>query len=109
MPPVIDSPVEPVDVWSGIAAAVTRQGADGQPAGGWMPQERISRQQAFAGFTAAGAYAGKAEGRFGSLAEGEWADFLFVSADPLEIPDSEIRDLRVEQTWIAGVRVYQRD
>ena len=104
-----DSPVEPVDVWSGIAAAVTRQGADGQPAGGWMPQERISRQQAFAGFTAAGAYAGKAEGRFGSLAEGEWADFLFVSADPLEIPDSEIRDLRVEQTWIAGVRVYQRD
>ena len=104
-----DSPVEPVDVWSGIAAAVTRQGADGQPAGGWMPQERIGRQQALAGFTAAGAYAGKAEGRFGSLAEGEWADFLFVSADPLEIPDSEIRDLRVEQTWIAGVRVYQRD
>lgn len=104
-----DSPVEPVDVWSGIAAAVTRQGTDGQPAGGWMPQERIGRQQALAGFTAAGAYAGKAEGRFGSLAEGEWADFLFVSADPLEIPDSEIRDLRVEQTWIAGVRVYQRD
>ena len=104
-----DSPVEPVDVWSGIAAAVTRQGADGQPAGGWMPQERISRQQALAGFTAAGAYAGKAEGRFGSLAEGEWADFLFVSADPLEIPDAEIRELRVEQTWIAGVRVYQRD
>ena len=104
-----DSPVEPVDVWSGIAAAVTRQGADGQPAGGWMPQERIGRQQALAGFTAAGAYAGKAEGRFGSLAEGEWADFLFVSADPLEISETAIRDLRVEQTWIAGVRVYQRD
>ncbi|WP_425322381.1 amidohydrolase [Croceicoccus marinus] len=104
-----DSPVEPVDVWAGIAAAVTRQDAAGQPFGGWMPQERISREQALAGFTAAGAYAGKAEGRFGSLAPGEWADFLFVSADPLMVPNSELRDVEVEETWLAGARVFGGD
>ena len=104
-----DSPVEPVDVWAGIAAAVTRQDAAGQPFGGWMPQERISREQALAGFTAAGAYAGKAEGRFGSLAPGEWADFLFVSADPLMVPESELRDVQVEETWLAGARVFGGD
>ena len=104
-----DSPVEPVDVWAGIAAAVTRQDAAGQPFGGWMPQERISREQALAGFTAAGAYAGKAEGRFGSLAPGEWADFLFVSADPLMVPESELRDVEVEETWLAGARVFGGD
>ncbi|WP_083987854.1 amidohydrolase [Croceicoccus marinus] len=104
-----DSPVEPVDVWAGIAAAVTRQDAAGRPFGGWMPQERISREQALAGFTAAGAYAGEAEGRFGSLAPGEWADFLFVSADPVMVPESALRNVEVEETWLAGARVFGGD
>ena len=101
-----DSPVEPVDVFAGIAAAVTRQDADGQPFGGWMPQERISREQALAGFSAAGAFAGKADGRFGSLAPGEWADFLFLSDDPMEVTEGELRSIKVEETWLAGARVF---
>ncbi|WP_370638867.1 amidohydrolase [Croceicoccus sp. Ery5] len=104
-----DSPVEPVDVWAGIAAAVTRQGPDGEPFGGWMPHERISREQALAGFTSGAAWAGKADGRFGSLAPGEWADFLFVSADPLLAAEGELRTIAVEETWIAGRRAYRRD
>lgn len=104
-----DAPVEPVDVMAGIAAAVTRQDANGEPLGGWRPEQRLSREQALAGFTAGAAYAGRADGRFGTLAPGEWADFLFLSADPLAAADTELRTIKVLETWMAGGRVYRTD
>ncbi len=104
-----DAPVEPVDVMSGIAAAVTRQDAAGEPFGGWLPDEAISREQSLGAFTAGAAYAGMAEGRFGSLAVGEWADFVFLSDDPMMVPAPEIRGIRVLETWMGGRKVYDND
>jgi predicted amidohydrolase YtcJ len=101
-----DAPVESPDVFAGLAAAITRTDAAGQPFGGWMPQERISREQALAAYTAGGAWAGFAEGRFGSLAVGERADFVVVDRDPLLVSPAEIRSTRVLQTWIGGERVF---
>ncbi len=101
-----DAPVEPVDPLAGLAVAVSRANADGEPAGGWRAQETITREQALAAYTAGSAYAGFAEGRFGSLAEGERADFVMLSADPLMASPQQIRDIRVLETWIAGQRVY---
>ncbi|RIV87878.1 amidohydrolase [Aurantiacibacter zhengii] len=101
-----DAPVEPVDPLAGLAVAISRTNADGEPAGGWRPQETITREQALAAYTAGAAYAGFAEGRFGSLAEGERADFVMLSADPLMASPQQIRDIRVLETWIAGQRVY---
>jgi predicted amidohydrolase YtcJ len=102
-----DAPVESPDVFAGIAAAITRTGPDGQPYGGWMPQEVVSREQALAAYTAGGAYAGFAERRFGTLAVGEWADFVVIDRDPLIATPDEIRRSKVLQTWSAGERLYQ--
>ncbi|RPF72027.1 amidohydrolase [Aurantiacibacter spongiae] len=101
-----DAPVEPVDPLPGLAAAISRTDAQGQPFGGWHPEQTISREQALAAYTAGSAYAGFAEGRFGSLRPGERADFVFLSGDPLMANPQEMRDIRVLETWVAGYRVY---
>ena len=75
---------------------------------GWQPQERITREQALAGFTIGAAYAGFAEDRIGRLAPGMQADFLILDRDPLFIPPGEIRGTKVEETWIGGKRVWVR-
>ncbi len=104
-----DAPVEPVDPLAGLAVAISRANAEGEPRGGWRPGETVTREQALAAYTAGAAYAGFAEGRFGSLAPGERADFVFLSADPLLASPDQIRAIRVEETWIAGQRVYDAD
>lgn len=100
-----DAPVEPADPWAGIAAAISRTDAAGEPFGGWFPQQAVSREQALAAFTADAAFAGFAEGRFGRLIPGERADFILVDRDPLLAPVDEIRATRVLGVWIGGVKV----
>ncbi|MCV0382504.1 MAG: amidohydrolase [Erythrobacter sp.] len=101
-----DAPVESPNPFPGMAAAFTRTDAAGEPFGGWQPEQRVTREQAFAGFTADAAYAGFAEGRFGRLVPGERADFVFVDRDPLLAEPAELRETKVLETWIGGVRVY---
>jgi predicted amidohydrolase YtcJ len=101
-----DAPVELPDPFAGWAAAVTRQGADGQPYGGWQPQERITREAAFAAYTSDGAWAGFAEGRFGRLSVGQRADFVLIDRDPLLATPAELRATRVSETWVGGRPVY---
>ncbi|MBA4046888.1 MAG: metal-dependent hydrolase, partial [Erythrobacter sp.] len=100
-----DAPVEPADPWAGIAAAISRTDANGEPFGGWLPHETVSREAALAGFTADAAYAGFAEGRFGRLIPGERADFLLVDRDPLLASPDDIRSTQVQEVWIGGVKV----
>jgi predicted amidohydrolase YtcJ len=101
-----DVPVEESDPFAGIAAATTRQGPDGQPFGGWQPQERVSLEQALAAYTASGAYGLFAEGRFGRIAKGQRADFILIDRDlELSSPD-QIRATKVLQTWVGGRMVY---
>lgn len=101
-----DAPVEKPDPFAGLAAAFTRRGPDGQPFGGWRPEEAVTREQALAAYTADGAYAGFAEGRFGRLVEGEWADFVLVDRDLLLATPEELRATQVLETWVGGERVY---
>jgi predicted amidohydrolase YtcJ len=100
-----DAPVEPADPWAGIAAAISRTDADGEPFGGWFPEQTVSREQALAGFTSDAAFAGFAEGRFGRLIPGERADFMLVDRDPLLAAPGDIRGTQINQVWIAGVKV----
>lgn len=100
-----DSPVEPADPWAGMAAAISRTDAAGQPFGGWLPQETVTREQALAGFTSDAAFAGFAEGRFGRLLPGERADFLLVDRDPLFASPEALRGTNILQVWIGGVKV----
>ena len=101
-----DVPVEVADPFAGWAAAISRTGPDGQPLGGWQVQERVTREEAFAAYTSGGAYAGFAEGRFGRLATGERADFVFIDRDPFLASPAELRDTRVIEVWVGGRKVW---
>jgi predicted amidohydrolase YtcJ len=103
-----DFPVEEVNPMLGIYAVVTRQDLDGWPDGGWLPAERMSREDAIRAFTLDAAYAAFMEQQTGSLETGKRADFIVLDRDILHIPDSEIPDVRVLQTWVDGKRVFTR-
>ncbi|WP_395621824.1 amidohydrolase [Sphingomonas daechungensis] len=103
-----DFPVESPNPFPGLAAAVSRQDANGQPLGGWIPEERVSFEQALAGFTRDAAYAGFAEQKFGALEPGKWADFIIVDTDVAAADPQEIGKTQVLQTWVAGKKVWQR-
>ncbi|MBS0482937.1 MAG: amidohydrolase [Proteobacteria bacterium] len=97
-----DAPVELPDPFAGLAAAISRQGPDDEPFGGWQPQERVTREQALAAYTVNAAYAGFGEGHFGRLTRGERADFLLVDRDPLLASPTDLRATKVLQTWVGG-------
>ncbi len=101
------APERPPAPFAGLAAAITRAGADGQPFGGWQPEQRLSREAALAAYTVAGAWAGNAEGRFGQLTPGHRADFVLIDRDPLLATPDELRATRVLETWVGGQRVYR--
>ena len=101
-----DAPVEIPDPFAGMAAAISRQGPDGAPPGGWQPQERVTREQALAAYTSGGAYAGFAEGRFGRLVVGERADFIMVDRDPLLSSPADLAQTKVSRVFVGGVQVW---
>jgi predicted amidohydrolase YtcJ len=103
-----DTPVESSNPFPGIAAAISREDADGQPFGGWQPQEIITREQALAAYTTGAAYAAFAEDRVGRLAPGYRADFILVDHDPMEGPPAAVRATKVNETWIGGKRVFRK-
>jgi predicted amidohydrolase YtcJ len=102
-----DAPVESPNPFAGLAVAMTREDANGEPFGGWQPQERVSREAALKGFTSDAAYAGFAEGRFGRMVPGERADFLIIDRDPLLVSPAELRAAKVLETWVGGRQVYR--
>jgi predicted amidohydrolase YtcJ len=102
-----DYPVESPNPFEGWAAAITRVDPQGQPPGGWRPQEVLTRDQAWAAFTRAGAYAGFAEDRFGGLAPGLRADFIIVDRDPTLASPEELRRIKVQETWVGGQKMWE--
>jgi len=101
-------PVESAEPFAGLAAAISRTGPDGQPFGGWRPQEAVARETALDGFTRSAAYAAFAEDRIGTLMPGMRADFVLVDGDPLLASASAMRAIRVKETWVGGQRRYVR-
>lgn len=102
-----DVPVESASPFAGLAVAMTREDAAGQPFGGWHPEERVTREQALAGFTTGAAYAAFAEDKVGSLTPGHRADFVLIDVDPLLASPSELRKATVKETWVGGRPVYK--
>lgn len=102
-----DFPVELANPMYGLYAAVTRRSRAGLPEGGWYGSERLNREETLHSFTLAAAYAAHQESRLGSLEAGKWADFIVVDRDFFEIPESEIDDIQVLQTWVGGELVFE--
>ena len=101
-----DFPVESPNPFFGLHAAVTRTDHSGSPKGGWHPEQSMSLLEAFRAFTLDAAYAEHQESQVGSLEPGKWADFILIDRDLFTIPPGDIWKIKVEQTWVAGRRVY---
>jgi predicted amidohydrolase YtcJ len=103
-----DFPVELSNPFHGLYASVTRQGRDGEPEGGWYSDQALTRAEALHSFTLAAAYAARQEERLGSLEPGKWADFIVIDRDYFTCDASEIDDIVVLETWVAGKKVFDR-
>ena len=102
-----DFPVEEVNPLLTFHAAVTRQDPAGSPAGGWFPDQKMTRQEALQSMTIWAAHAGFQESVMGSITAGKYADFVVLDRDIMQVPENEILRARVLSTWIAGKPVYE--
>jgi predicted amidohydrolase YtcJ len=103
-----DWPVEPINPYLGLYAAVTRMSTDGEPAGGWWPQERITIADAIRCYTAESAYADFEEKEKGQIAVGMLADLTVHSQDLLTIEPAAILKTEAVMTILGGELVYER-
>jgi predicted amidohydrolase YtcJ len=101
-----DWSVAPMDPILGIYAAVTRRSADGKNPDGWVPEQKISVEEALRAYTTGGAYGVFAEGRRGRLIPGYLADLVLIDRDLTRIPPEEIAQARVRATVMGGKVVF---
>lgn len=103
-----DAPVEPVNPFQGLHAAVTRRRLDGSPGpDGWHPQERLSLADALAGFSHTPAQVAHRGAHLGRLAPGYQADLLVLEQDPFNLPPERLAEIRPLATLIDGACVFQ--
>lgn len=104
-----DLPVELTNPLISFHAAVSRQDAKDWPAGGWHPEQRMTRDEALKSMTLWPAQAAFMEAEVGSLGVGKRADFVVLDQDLMRVPAELILRTRVRQTWLGGERVYAAD
>jgi predicted amidohydrolase YtcJ len=103
-----DFPVEAVNPLLSFHSAVSRQDAENWPASGWMPEQRMTRDEALKSMTIWPAYAGFQESMMGSLTPGKLADFVVLDRDIMTVPERDILGTNVLATYIGGKAVYER-
>ena len=101
-----DCPVETYEPLKGIYAAVTRQDMEGYPAEGFLPEERLSVYEALCMYTKNVPYATGQESVLGTLEIGKFADLTVLEKNLFKIDKKEIKDIKVEQTYVAGNCVF---
>jgi len=104
-----DWSVAPASPLLGIHAAVTRQTLDGAHPEGWVPEEKISVEEALVAYTRNGAYASFEEASKGRLAPGLLADLVILDRDITVIAANDIRQAQVLRTIVGGRTLYRRD
>jgi len=103
-----DYPVELVNPFRGFYAAVTREFETGGPAGGWLPEEKLTLEEAIQGYTVGSAYAEFEEAHKGTLAPGKFADLIVLSQDITRVPPRELLNTEVLLTMVGGKIVYEK-
>jgi predicted amidohydrolase YtcJ len=101
-----DFPVEAVNPFFGIHAAVTRQDQKGSPAGGWYPAQKLTLAEAIRGFSADAAYAAFEETSRGTIEPGKLADLTIVDGDLYAMPQADLFKAKVRMTVVGGEVVY---
>jgi predicted amidohydrolase YtcJ len=103
-----DWPVAPATPLEGIYAAVTRRTLDDKNPLGWIPEEKISVDDALRAYTLDAAYATFDEKEKGSLSPGKLADIVVIDRNLTRIPPETIRDAGIDYTIVGGQVVYER-
>jgi predicted amidohydrolase YtcJ len=101
--------VAPATPLEGIYAAVTRRTLDDRHPGGWVPEQKITVEQALRAYTRGAAFAAFREKELGMLAPGMLADLVLIDHDLTRVAPETIRDARVMLTVVGGRVVYDRD
>jgi len=102
-----DAPVESPNPFWGIHAAVTRQRQDGNPApDGWIPEQKLSLQEALHAYTVAPAYAAGLENKTGRLAMGYLADLIVLENNPFQIEPQNLFKLQPRAAMLAGAWLF---
>ncbi len=104
-----DWTVAPLDPLLGIYAAVTRRTIDGATPDGWVPEQKITVDEAVTAYTAANAYASYLEGVVGTIEAGKYADLVVLSDDLFTIDPVAVQRVRVDLTMVEGTIVYRRE
>jgi predicted amidohydrolase YtcJ len=102
-----DFPIEKINPLFGFHSAVTRKDKDNQPAGGFHPEEALTREEALRAMTIWAARANFEETSRGSLEAGKWADFVILDRDLMSVPETELRGAKVLATYVGGVAVFK--
>ncbi|HKW26496.1 MAG TPA: amidohydrolase [Terriglobales bacterium] len=102
-----DWPVVTLSPWPGVQTALTRQTAEGTPAAGFVPSERITLPQTIEAYTLGAAYAGHRDKTEGSLESGKVADLIIINQDLFKIPANQADKTQVLLTMVGGKVVYQ--
>jgi predicted amidohydrolase YtcJ len=100
-----DYPVEPVNPFRGIYAAVSRQNEDATQS--YYPAQKLSIDQAIAAYTTDAAFAEFAEKQKGRLEPGMLADFVVLDRDITAVPPAKILQTKVLRTVVGGNTVYR--
>ncbi len=103
-----DWPVAPGSPITGIYAAVTRRTLDGKNPDGWVPEQKITLEQALMAYTINGAFASFEENMKGSLTVGKLADFIILSDNPFEVDPSKLNQIEVLETYSGGKKVFEK-
>ncbi|HEX6966252.1 MAG TPA: amidohydrolase [Gemmatimonadaceae bacterium] len=103
-----DAPVEPINTLRTFHSAISRQDEQNYPAGGWYPEQRMTREEALKSMTIWPAEAAFQERIMGSLTPGKYADFVVLDQDIMTVAPEDIMSTQVVATYLAGKPVYER-
>jgi predicted amidohydrolase YtcJ len=104
-----DAPVEDLSAVRNFYASVTRMGPDGQPPGGFDPDQRMTREEALRTYTKDAAYGQFEEGAKGTIEGGKLADLVVLSRDIMKVRDDEILGAEVDLTIVDGRVRFERE
>lgn len=104
-----DCPIEPFDPILGVYSAVTRKDLQGNPKEGWYSQESLDVYEGLKLYTTNSAYSTFEENIKGKIKEGMLADLIILSDNIMDTKEEDIKNIKIDMTFVGGKIVYERD
>ncbi|MGQ9514158.1 MAG: amidohydrolase [Thermoproteota archaeon] len=101
-----DCPVEPLNPWETIYAAITRGTKEGIALAQKTPEQKLTIEETLSLYTLGSAYVMNEENQLGTLEPGKYADFIVLEKDPFSLNPESLRDLEISETYVGGRKIY---